>query len=145
MPDGDATVRILAGPQSSRFATDALDSLQSAPYRVDAESNRMGFRLTGPALTHSDSDFAEMLSEVATLGALQVPAGGQPLLLMADRPTSGGYPSIATVITADIPVVGQLAPGDSISFAVTTRREAMAALIAQEQRLMALESSRLRR
>ena len=82
----------------------------------------------------------EMLSDATTLGALQVPATGQPILLMADRQTTGGYPSLATVISADIGLAGQLAPGDSISFVASTAREAMTALIAQEQALMAFET-----
>jgi antagonist of KipI len=138
LPDGRATVRILPGPQLDRFAPEALDVLQSAPFVVDAASNRMGFRLRGPILRHVRH--GEMLSDATTLGALQVPAAGQPILLMADRQTTGGYPSLATVITADIGLAGQLAPGDSISFVVATVREAMAALIAQEQALMAFES-----
>jgi len=137
-PAGHATVRVLPGPQLDRFAPEALDVLQSAPFVVDAASNRMGFRLRGPVLRHAGD--GEMLSDATTLGALQVPAAGQPILLMADRQTTGGYPSLATVIGADIGLAGQLAPGDSISFVVSTVREAMAALIAQEQRLMAFES-----
>jgi antagonist of KipI len=136
--EGHATVRILPGPQLDRFAAGALDVLQSAPFVVGTASNRMGFRLQGPTLRHAAG--AEMLSDGTPLGALQVPASGQPILLMADRQTTGGYPSIATVISADIGLAGQLAPGDSISFVVSTRREAMGALIAQEQTLMALES-----
>ena len=138
LPDGHATVRILPGPQLDRFAPETLDVLQSAPFVVDAASNRMGYRLRGPMLRHAGD--GEMLSDAATLGALQVPAAGQPILLMADRQTTGGYPSIATVISADIGLAGQLAPGDSISFVVSTVREAMAALVAQEQALMAFES-----
>lgn len=134
---GRATVRVLPGPQLDRFASDALDILRSAPYVLDAHSNRMGFRLRGPTLRHAGG--AEMLSDATTMGAIQVPADGQPILLMADRQTTGGYPNIATVISADIGLAGQLAPGDSISFVVSTLREAMAALIAQEQTLMALE------
>jgi antagonist of KipI len=137
-PDGHATVRILPGPQLDRFAPEALDVLQSAPFVVDAASNRMGFRLRGPVLRHAGD--GEMLSDATTLGALQVPPAGQPILLMADRQTTGGYPSLATVISADIGLAGQLAPGDSIAFVVSTVREAMAALIAQEQALMAFES-----
>lgn len=136
--DGRVTVRILPGPQLDRFAPEALDALQSAPFIVDAASNRMGFRLQGPTLRHAGD--AEMLSDATPVGALQVPAAGQPILLMADRQTTGGYPSIATVISADIGLAGQLAPGDSISFVVSTLREALAALIAQEQALMAFES-----
>ena len=131
-------VRILPGPQLDRFAADALDALQSAPYVVHPTSNRMGFRLQGPTLKHEGD--AEMLSDATPLGALQVPAAGQPILLMADRQTTGGYPIIATVISADIGLAGQLAPGDSIAFVVCSLRDAMAALIAQEQALMALES-----
>ena len=138
LPDGHATVRILPGPQLDRFAPEALDVLQSAPFVVDAASNRMGYRLRGPMLRRGGD--GEMLSDAATLGALQVPTAGQPILLMADRQTTGGYPSIATVISADIGLAGQLGPGDSISFVVSTVREAMAALVAQEQALMAFES-----
>jgi antagonist of KipI len=122
----------------ARFAADALDELQSAPYIVDVASNRMGFRLQGPMIRRAGD--AEMLSEATHLGALQVPSAGQPILLMADRPTTGGYPIVATVISADIGLAGQLAPGDSMSFVVSTLKEAMAALIAEEQALMAFES-----
>jgi antagonist of KipI len=138
VPDGRATVRVLPGPQSDRFTSGALDALQSAPYVLDVNSNRMGFRLHGPLLQHAGD--AEMLSDATPLGALQVPAAGQPILLMADRQTTGGYPSIATVISADIGLAGQLAPGDSILFVVSTPREALAALVVQEQVLMAFES-----
>jgi antagonist of KipI len=97
----------------------------------------MGFRLEGPVLTHARG--ADIISDATPLGALQVPASGQPILLMADRQTSGGYPKIATVISADIAVAGQLALGDTITFVVCTPREAMAALIAQERALMQIE------
>lgn len=137
LPDAQATVRILPGPQADRFAPDALDVLQSAPYVLDAASNRMGFRLHGPHLRHAGE--AEMLSDATPLGVLQVPSAGEPILLMADRPATGGYPSLATVISADIRLAGQLAPGNAIVFVVASMREAMAALIAQEQTLMALE------
>jgi antagonist of KipI len=139
LPDGEARVRVLAGPQADYFSADSLDVLQSAPYVIGRQSDRMGFRLEGPRLTHARG--ADIISDATPLGVLQVPASGQPILLMADRQTTGGYPKIATVITADIAVAGQLGPGDSISFVVCTRREAMAALIAQERALMAVESS----
>jgi antagonist of KipI len=142
LPDGRATVRILPGPQLDRFAPDALDVLQSAPYVLDANSNRMGFRLRGPVLRHMGD--AQMLSDATPLGAVQVPASGQPILLMADRQTIGGYPNIATVISADVGLAGQLAPGDSIAFALATLREAMSALIAHERTLMTLESGERR-
>jgi antagonist of KipI len=138
LPQGEATVRVLPGPQHGRFGTDALDALQSAAYVVDARSDRMGFRLHGPRL--QDVGDTEMLSDVTTIGGLQVPSSGEPILLMADRQTTGGYPSIATVVTADIGVAGQLAPGDSVRFVVASLGEALAALIAQERTLMAYEA-----
>jgi antagonist of KipI len=137
-PTGEATVRVLPGPQDDFFTTDALDVLQSGPYRIAQNSDRMGFRLTGPVLAHSRG--ADIISDATPLGVVQVPASGQPILLMADRPTAGGYPKIATVISADMAVAGQLSPGDSIVFSVCTLREAMAALIAQERFVMAVES-----
>lgn len=138
LPDRAARVRVMAGPQDDYFAADALAVLASAPYAIRPDSDRMGFRLQGPALRHARA--ADVISDATPLGVLQVPASGQPILLMADRPTTGGYPKIATVITADLPIAGQLGPGDTIQFAVCTAREAMAALIAQERALMPLEA-----
>ena len=137
LPDGKVIARILPGPHADRFAPDALDVLQSAPYVLDAASNRMGYRLHGPRLRHAGGP--EMLSDAIPLGALQVPVAGEPILLMADRPTTGGYPILATVISADMHLAGQLVPGDSIVFVVSSLSEAIAALIAQEQTLMAIE------
>ena len=137
LPDRHARVRVLPGPQRERFAGEALDALQSAPYTITNDSDRMGFRLQGPWLAHKFG--ADIISDATPLGVLQVPSSGQPVLLMADRQTTGGYPKIATVITADIGIAGQLGPGDTISFEVCSRRSAMAALIAQERALMAIE------
>ncbi|MBZ5556862.1 MAG: biotin-dependent carboxyltransferase family protein [Acidobacteriia bacterium] len=136
LPEGGATLRVLPGPQDDYFAPDALDVLQSAPYVVGANSDRMGFRLDGPRLTHARG--ADIISDATPLGVLQVPASGLPILLMADRQTTGGYPIVATVISADMSMAGQLGPGDRITFAACTPREAMSALIAQERALMAL-------
>ncbi|MGE5245075.1 MAG: biotin-dependent carboxyltransferase family protein [Betaproteobacteria bacterium] len=141
IPSGHAQVRVLPGPQPEYFAADALDVLQSARYGVSARSDRMGFRLEGPRLTHDPARGADIISDATPLGVLQVPASGLPILLMADRQTSGGYPKLATVITADISVAGQLGPGDTLQFVVCTPRQAMAALIAQERALMALEAA----
>jgi antagonist of KipI len=90
------------------------------------ESNRMGYRLRGAEPLPRDA--REMISDATCAGGLQVPLSGQPILLMADRPVTGGYPIVATVITADLPVVGQLAPGDWIEFDTCTRADALAAL-----------------
>ena len=140
LPDHHAQIRVLPGPQLDFFGADALDLLQSAPYAIGHNSDRMGFRLDGPRLAHGRT--AEFISDATPLGVLQVPASGQPILLMADRQTTGGYPKVATVIAADIAVAGQLGPADTISFVVCTPTEAMAALIAQERALMAVEARR---
>jgi antagonist of KipI len=137
LPDKHARVRVLPGPQRERFADEALDALQSAPYTITGDSDRMGFRLQGPSLALKFG--ADIISDATPLGVLQVPSSGQPVLLMADRQTTGGYSKIATVITADIGIAGQLGPGDTISFEVCSRQSALAALIAQERALMAVE------
>jgi antagonist of KipI len=136
-PAGPPTLRVLGGPDIDRFLPDALDALQSGPYEIDAASNRMGFRLRGPALRHSRG--ADLISDVTPAGTLQVPGSGQPILLMADRQTTGGYPRLATVITADLGLAGQRAPGEQIAFRVCSVAEALAALIARESALIAVE------
>jgi biotin-dependent carboxylase-like uncharacterized protein len=138
LPDRHVRIRVLPGPQVEYFSVDALDVLQSAPYVIGQQSDRMGFRLEGPRLTNARG--TDIISDATALGVLQVPASGLPILLMADRQTTGGYPKIATVISADIAVAGQLGPADTMSFIVCSPREAMAALIAQERALMAVEA-----
>jgi antagonist of KipI len=135
-PGGHARARVLPGSRSGWFAEDALEVLQSSMYTVDLRSDRMGYRLAGPPITRAAG--AEMISDATTMGALQIPPSGQPILLMADRQTTGGYPVVATVISADVGIAGQLAPGDAIAFVVCSRAEALAALIAQERSLMAV-------
>jgi len=93
----------------------------------------MGYRLDGPPLAHAGA--ADILSEAMPMGVIQVPASGQPILLMAECATTGGYATIANVITADLPIAGQLAPGDWIEFHACTRDEAIAALRAREAAL----------
>jgi antagonist of KipI len=129
-------IRVLPGPQLDRFAAGALDALQSAAYRIGTDSNRMGYRLQGPRLEHAHG--ADIISDATPIGSLQVPASGQPILLMADRQTTGGYAKIATVISADISLAGQLAPGDELRFAVCSQADALTALMAQEQTLLAI-------
>ncbi len=113
-----AVVRVFAGPDDDRFRSDAFDALQSAPYVIAADSDRMGFRLQGPELRHAAG--ADIISDATPAGSVQVPGSGQPILLMADRPTTGGYPRIATVISADLGIAGQRAPGDTVLFRVSS-------------------------
>lgn len=126
LPAGGATLRTIEGPHAAMFRRSAFDLLYGSRFTVTPASNRMGYRLSGPALEHEGG--ADILSDATPIGSLQVPASGQPILLMADRQTTGGYPKIATVITADLPLAGQLAPGDWIEFTPCTRAEAIDAL-----------------
>jgi antagonist of KipI len=126
MPSGGAPVRVVPGVHRDRFTDSAWRTLTSSRFIVTPQSNRMGYRLEGPPLEHVRG--ADILSEATPIGALQVPASGQPILLMADRQTTGGYTTIANVITADLPIAGQLAPGDWIAFVPCTHADALEAL-----------------
>ena len=134
LPRGGATVRVMLGPDEGRFGPRAIQVFGQARFTLGTESNRMGYRLRGPSLELART--AALLSNATPAGTVQVPPSGQAILLMADRQTTGGYATIATVISADLPVAGQLAPGDWIAFEACERREAVAALIALEQALM---------
>jgi antagonist of KipI len=129
-------VRVLPGPQEDFFREEAFERLQQIRFRIAPQSNRMGYRLQGGRVPRLEA--REMISDAAFAGAIQVPDSGEPILLMADRQTTGGYPQIATVITADLPLAAQLAPGDWIEFQICSRAEALAALVAQEGRLLAI-------
>jgi antagonist of KipI len=130
---GGARVRVLPGPQDDFFSEAAFTLLERTRFIVTPQSNRMGYRLSGVTLPRISK--REMISDAAFVGGIQVPASGEPILLMSDRQTTGGYPQMATVITADLPLAGQLAPGDWVEFARCTRAEAIAALRDQEAML----------
>jgi len=134
---GGARVRVMPGPQSEYFPPDALDALERTRFIVSSQSNRMGYRLQGGQIPRLVEQ--EMISDAAFTGAIQVPPSGEPILLMADHQTTGGYPQIAVVITADVPLAAQLSPGDWIEFRVCSRSEALSALVAQEARLLAFD------
>ena len=111
----DAPVlRVVAGPRDDWFPPEALLLLTSSEWRVGSASNRIGARLEGPALPLLDR--GELLSEGVVTGALQVTPSGQPILLGPDHPTTGGYPVLAVVVSADLPIAGQLGPGASVRF-----------------------------
>lgn len=133
LPAGGARVRVLPGPQDDWFPDPALETLQRTRFTVGVNSDRMGYRLTGAGRIARNA--GEMITDATFAGGIQIPPSGEPIVLMADRQTTGGYPQIATVITADLPAVGQLAPGDWIEFEVCSRSEAISALRAQEAML----------
>lgn len=134
---GGARLRVIPGPQTEYFPDVAMDALQRTRFIVSPQSNRMGYRLQGDPIPRLLEQ--EMISDAAFTGGVQVPPSGDPILLMTDRQTTGGYPQLAVVITADIPLAAQLAPGDWVEFRVCSRSEALSALVAQEARLLAFD------
>ena len=134
VPDAGARVRMIPGPHDDRFGPRGIATLEAGRYRITADSNRMGYRLAGPPLAQAAS--SELISGAVPTGAIQVPPSGEPIVLMADHQTTGGYARIGTVISADVPVVAQLAPSDWIEFEACTLEVALRALIAQERKLM---------
>jgi biotin-dependent carboxylase-like uncharacterized protein len=108
-------VRIVLGPQDDHFTSAGLRTLLTSTYTVSRATDRMGMRLEGPPLEHSSKGY-DIVSDGIALGSIQVPGNGLPIILLADRQTTGGYAKIATVVSADIPTLGRLAPGASIAF-----------------------------
>jgi biotin-dependent carboxylase-like uncharacterized protein len=118
-------VRVVLGPQHERIEAASLARLLAEPYDVGPASNRVGCRLQGPRLAHSGS--AEIVSDGMAPGSIQVPPDGMPIVMLADAPTTGGYPKPATVVGADLPRLAQLVPGvDSLRFEAVTLEEARA-------------------
>lgn len=103
------TVEVILGPQTDRFTAEGARTFLSSEYRISAKSDRMGYRLEGPAVAHTSG--ADIISDGIAFGSIQVPADGQPIVMMAERPTTGGYPKIAVVASADHPVLAQCSPG----------------------------------
>jgi biotin-dependent carboxylase-like uncharacterized protein len=109
-------LRIIIGPRNDWFTTESVKRLTTEPFTANHASNRIGLRLDGPHLDRARPD--ELLSEGLVPGAIQVPPDGQPILLLADHPTTGGYPVIAVVISEDLPVAAQLRPGQGLRFSL---------------------------
>ena len=104
-------IDVILGPHTNYFTDESIDTFLSSEYSVSLTSDRMGYRLEGPALTRRDS--SELISEGLTFGAIQIPSNGQPIVMMADGPTTGGYPKIGTIVSADLPLLAQCLPNKS--------------------------------
>jgi biotin-dependent carboxylase-like uncharacterized protein len=109
-----ARFRAMLGPQDELFSANAIAALFAGEYTVEPDSNRMGLRLAGPSLEHLRG--FDIVSDGIAPGSIQVPGNGQPIVLMADRQTTGGYPKIATVVSADLPALGRTRIGTTIRF-----------------------------
>lgn len=135
--DEARSIHVLRGPQFDLFDERDREAFLSEAFAVSPRSDRMGYRLSGPLLDSSKRD--EMISSAVLGGTIQVPPDGEPIVLMADRQTTGGYPIIAQVATADLPRVAQLKPGDEIRFEESTIERTQSALRAQRDRLLSLK------
>jgi len=129
-------LRVTAGPQSDWFPEPSQHAFYGGAYRVAEESNRMGLRLDGAPIAAESG--REMITEGVPLGAVQVPAGGQPIILFVEQQTTGGYPKIANVICADLHSVGQLRPRDEIRFE-RIEFETARSLLREQETLLASE------
>jgi antagonist of KipI len=127
------SLRVTDGPQARLFTASERSLFLSSTYRVEEESNRMGLRLSGPPLTHAIRE--EMVTEGVSVGAIQIPPNGKPIILFVEHPTTGGYPKIANVISADMHCVGQLQPRNDVRFELITIDAALSLLHKRESLL----------
>jgi biotin-dependent carboxylase-like uncharacterized protein len=124
-------LRVIWGPQDEQFGPEAKTAFVSHPYSVSSESDRTGIRLQGAALASLPGVPDSIISEAILCGAIQVPGDGQPIVILGET-ASGGYRKIATVISADLPLLGQIAPGDTVTFEAVSLEAALAALREQD-------------
>ncbi|HEY0829686.1 MAG TPA: biotin-dependent carboxyltransferase family protein, partial [Candidatus Dormibacteraeota bacterium] len=131
----DRTLPAIAGPHFTRLRPESRQALFNDTFRLSHDSNRMGYRLEGLRL---EAPGDELLSFGLVAGAVQLPSGGGPILLMADHQTAGGYPVVVTLASAAIPIAAQLAPGDELRFVETSIQRALEMRAAQGEALASL-------
>ncbi|MDP7090157.1 MAG: biotin-dependent carboxyltransferase family protein [Dehalococcoidia bacterium] len=148
-PDGpvlegsnELEVRVVLGPQDDEFSAVGIDTLLSYDYTVSDQSNRQGLRLDGPEIESKTGRY-DIISDAVVNGSIQVPGDGKPIVLLADRQTIGGYAKIATVVTVDLPSLGQVAPGSKISFTAISTEDAQDLLAVRVECVENAELSRL--
>ncbi|MFB4166047.1 biotin-dependent carboxyltransferase family protein [Alteribacillus sp. JSM 102045] len=129
-------LRVIEGPESNTFTNEAIQSFYKLAYTVTNESDRMGLRLNGPDVSHVEK--ADILSDAVSFGTIQVASDGQPMILMADRQTTGGYTRIATVITVDLPKAAQLLPGQKITFKKVSIEQAHELILKERKQFASL-------
>jgi biotin-dependent carboxylase-like uncharacterized protein len=130
----DQPIRVVLGPQDNYFTKGTIEEFLRGTYTITPASDRMGFRLAGPLLEHK-SDF-NIVSDGIVTGSIQVPGSKLPIVLMADAQTTGGYPKIATVISADLPLIGVRGPGRAIRFQLVSREDAEKIRRAEHQQFL---------
>lgn len=135
----EPTVRMMTGRQYELFDAPSRQLIFNEFYKVSGSSDRMGYRLEGPSLSLENP--AELISEAVAFGSIQVPADGNPIVLLADRQTTGGYPKIGQVASIDLPLISQLKPGDRLRFQEISVQEAQRLWVEQEQKIRQLKIS----
>ncbi len=130
-------IRVMRGGEFDRFAESSQTRLFEQEFHITPKSDRMGYRIEGPTLQLEEP--FELLSEAVANGTIQVPNDGNPIILLADRQTTGGYPKIAQVVTVDLPVMAQLKPGEKVRFKEVTLEEAERLYLEQEQQMEQLK------
>jgi biotin-dependent carboxylase-like uncharacterized protein len=133
---GEPEIRVVLGPQADRFTPEGIAAFLQGPYEMLPQSDRMGARLKGPRITHTRGH--DIISDGVPLGGIQVVGDGQPIVLLVDRQSTGGYTKIAAVCSFDIGRVGQVRPGQSLRFRSISVGEAHAILRAELARLEAV-------
>jgi 5-oxoprolinase (ATP-hydrolysing) subunit C len=124
MPERAGPIRVVLGPQDDHISASGLATFLSQPYVISARSDRMAYRLEGPGIAHAKG--YNIVSDGIVTGSIQIPGSGEPLVLLADRQTTGGYPKVATIITADLPRFVQMRAGSTVRFAAIGIGEAVA-------------------
>lgn len=138
-PNGLTVLRVLPGPEAHQFDAAVRAQFHTAPWRITPQSNRMGSRLDGPALVRRDS--GDMLSSAVIPGTVQVPPSGQPIVLMGDAQTTGGYPRIAVVIRADLWKLAQAPLGGHLQLRAVDAGQALAVWQAQRRYLAQVDAA----
>jgi len=131
-------LQAIPGPQDDYFTDEGISTFLNSEYIVSTQADRMGYRLEGPRIQHRDG--ADIISDGIPLGAIQVPGDGLPIILLADRQTTGGYTKIATTISVDMPKVAQAKPGDRIRFQQVNEKKAVALLQKYERQIETVKS-----
>jgi biotin-dependent carboxylase-like uncharacterized protein len=127
-------LRVIWGPQNDYFSEEGMRTFTTSAFSVSADSDRTGVRLKGPVIGRKPEMGESIISEGIVSGAIQVPADGQPIIILGET-ASGGYCKIATIISADLPSVGQITPGDEVTFQAVSMEEAVQALRMMEDRI----------
>lgn len=131
-------IRIMTGPEFQYFTRESQQQLYNCPFEVSTQSDRMGFRLKGPHLILKNEN--QMISEAVSFGTIQVPPDGNPIILLADRQTTGGYSRIGQVATVDLPLIAQTKSGERIHFTEVSLDEAQRLYIQREQQIKQLKN-----